>query len=77
VLPLLSSQALRAFNIKTVCINPGYVATPMCEDHKGVDHSLMIKPEDVAEAAMLALTTSATCCPSEITVRPVKPVYMS
>jgi short-subunit dehydrogenase len=68
---------LRSFNIKTVCINPGYVATPMSEGHTGVDHSLMITSEDVAEAAMLALKTSATCCPTEITVRPVKPVYTS
>ncbi len=44
----------------------GYVQTPMTRNVQGVDHSKMIQPSDVAEAAMLPFKTSASCLPFEI-----------
>jgi hypothetical protein len=35
-----------------------------------VDHSKMIKPSDVAEAAMLPFKTSVNCVPWEINLTP-------
>ena len=42
----------------------------MNRDLKGVDHSKMIKPADVAEAAMLPFKTRGTCVPYEINMSP-------
>ena len=44
----------------------GYVRTPMTRNIQGVDHSKMIQPSDVAEAAMLPFMTSASCLPFRI-----------
>ena len=38
----------------------------MTRSVQGVDHSKMIQPEDVAEAAMLPFVTSPSCLPFEI-----------
>ena len=47
-------------------MSAGYVRTPMTRDVQGVDHSKMIQPSDVAEAAMLPFNTSPSCLPFEI-----------
>jgi hypothetical protein len=57
-----------------VCINPGMVDTPMAAGVQGADKGRMIRTSDVAEAALLAVRTSESCCPQEITLRPVRPV---
>ncbi len=41
---------------------------------QGLDKGRMIRAADVAEAALLAVRTSESCCPQEITLRPVRPV---
>ena len=41
----------------------GMVRTSMTADFKGTDEERMIKPEDIAEAAMLAVRMSASACP--------------
>jgi NADP-dependent 3-hydroxy acid dehydrogenase YdfG len=33
------------------------------------DRDLILQPEDIAEAVMLAVNTSPACCPEEITLR--------
>jgi len=66
---LSCSLKLRDAGIKVVLLNPAYVDTAMTEGVRGADRSRMLRPEDVAEAALLALRTSAACCPQEITLR--------
>lgn len=64
-------EALRPYGILVSVLEPGYVDTPMVKDHP-LDHSLFIKPEDLAEAALLPfLLKSAT--PLEIVMKLVKP----
>jgi len=59
-------EALRTSNVKVVLINPGPIATDMT---KGVmNHDLTLEAEDIAEAAMLPLITTALCVPKEITL---------
>lgn len=53
------------------------VQTDMTQSYteKEVDPSKMIRPEDIAEAAMLAIRTSNSAVPQEIVVRPLLPVF--
>jgi hypothetical protein len=44
----------------------GFVETALTRQVEGVDHLKMIKPSDVAEAAMLPFKTSVNCVPFEI-----------
>jgi NADP-dependent 3-hydroxy acid dehydrogenase YdfG len=37
---------------------------------KHLDRSKMIQPQDIAQTVLFVLTSPATCCPVEITVRP-------
>lgn len=66
---LSSYERLREHGIKVVLVNPAYVNTPMVAGVPGVRLDRLLTPEDVAAAVMLAITTSAACCPSEITLR--------
>jgi 3-oxoacyl-[acyl-carrier protein] reductase len=66
---LSSYERLREHGIKVVLVNPAYVNTPMVAGAPGVRLDRLLSPEDVASAVMLAVTTSAACCPSEITLR--------
>lgn len=60
-------QALRQENVKVVSINPAAVATDMTEGK--MDHSKSLQTSDIAEAAMLAVRTSSSCVPQDITLR--------
>jgi 3-oxoacyl-[acyl-carrier protein] reductase len=66
-------QKLRRSGIKVVLINPAFVNTAMTAHVEDADRSRMLSPEDIAEAAMLAVRTSPACCPEEITLRLTKP----
>lgn len=66
---LSSYERLREHGIKVVLVNPAYVNTPMVAGAPGLRLDRLLSPEDVASAVMLAVTTSAACCPSEITLR--------
>jgi NAD(P)-dependent dehydrogenase (short-subunit alcohol dehydrogenase family) len=68
---LSSYERLRDHGIKVVLIHPGYVATPMTAGHPA-RHDRMMTPDDIAAAALLAVTTSPMCCPQEITLRLTK-----
>ena len=59
-------QALRHYDVKVVLINPGPVATEMTKGR--MDHSKSLTPEDIAKAAMLALTLSPQSVPMEMTL---------
>jgi short-subunit dehydrogenase len=66
---LSSYERLREHGIKVVLVNPAYVSTAMVAGVPGVRLDRLLTPEDVTAAVMLAVTTSAACCPSEITLR--------
>jgi len=63
--------SLRHHNIKVVLVNPAFVNTDLGNwiAGKEVIPERMLTPEDVAEAAMLAIRTSGACVPEEITLR--------
>ncbi len=42
---------------------------------KGAKVERMMKPEDIAKAAMLAVFTSGSAVPEEVVMRPVEPVF--
>jgi short-subunit dehydrogenase len=68
-------QHLRRSGIKVTIINPGLVATDMTRTSAGAREDRMIRPDDVAGAALLAVTTSPMCCPEEITLRLTRHAY--
>jgi 3-oxoacyl-[acyl-carrier protein] reductase len=73
------SQALyeevREHGVKVAVILPGYVDTPLIPPNRQLERSKMIQAEDVAQAVLYVLTSPATCCPVEITIRPQRTPY--
>ncbi len=63
-------EDLREFGVKVSTICPGFVDTEMVDALSKLDRQKMIAPEDVAEAVMYVVHSSARCCPTEITLRP-------
>jgi len=61
-------QQLREYGIKVVLINPAFVDTDMTAG-VSINREIMIKPNNIAEAMMLAVNSSQACCPEEITLR--------
>lgn len=70
----MSLQELRHHDVKVVLINPGPVATKMTEGR--YDHSKSSTPEDIAQAAMLALTLAPQSVPVEMTINTTQPALM-
>lgn len=62
-------EDVRESGIKVSTIMPGFVATDMTAP-LGKDSERMIRPDDIADAVMYVLSASATCCPTEIVIRP-------
>lgn len=65
-------QQLRGYGIKVTLINPAFVDTSMTAGVQEAKRERMLQPRDVADAAMLAIRTSPSCCPEEITLRLTK-----
>jgi 3-oxoacyl-[acyl-carrier protein] reductase len=63
-------EEVREHGIKVAVILPGYVDTPLIPPNRQLDRSKMIQADDIAQAVNYVLTSPATCCPVEITVRP-------
>jgi 3-oxoacyl-[acyl-carrier protein] reductase len=63
-------EEVREHGIKVAVILPGYVDTPMIPPVKHLERSKMIQADDIAQAVLFVLTSPATSCPVEITVRP-------
>ena len=72
---LSSYRHLRGHGIKVTLINPGLVATDMQQGNTRAREERMIRPDDVAAAALFAVTTSPMCCPEEITLRLTRYAY--
>lgn len=62
-------EDVREHGIKVSTIMPGFVATAMTAP-LGKDSERMIRPEDIADAAVYVLSASPACCPTEIVIRP-------
>ncbi|MCL4539799.1 MAG: SDR family oxidoreductase, partial [Bacteroidetes bacterium] len=63
---------VRKYNIRVVTICPGSVDTDF-GDHNRPDRDKILRPEDVAEAAVLAASLPARSMMSEIDMRPTNP----
>ncbi len=68
-------EEVREQGIKVAVILPGFVDTPLIPPNRQLDRSKMIQADDIAQAVHYVLTSPATCCPVEITVRPQKTPY--
>lgn len=74
-------EALAQAGVKAVLLEPAHVATDMAAAQGGgsryaeVKPELMIQPEDVAEAALLAFRLGPKACPSEIVVNRLQTPY--
>lgn len=68
-------EEVREHGIKVAVILPGFVDTPLIPPNRQLDRSKMIQPDDIAETVIFVLTSSATCCPVEIRVRPQRTPY--
>ena len=62
-------EDVREHNIKVSSIMPGFVRTDMTAA-MSLDAEKMLAPDDVAAAVSYVLSTSSTCCPTEIVLRP-------
>lgn len=60
--------------IRSVCINPGEVATPILDTRPrpptAEERAIMIQPEDIAAAAVFAACMPARTCMAEMTITP-------
>lgn len=60
--------------IRSVCINPGEVATPILEKRprppSAEERAIMVQPEDVAAAAVFAAGLPSRTCMAEMTITP-------
>lgn len=60
--------------IRSVCINPGEVATPILDTRPrpptAEERAIMIQPEDIAAAAVFAARMPARTCMAEMTISP-------
>ena len=68
-------EEVREEGIKVSVILPGFVDTPLIPPNRQLDRSKMIQADDIAQAVNYVLTSPATCCPVEITVRPQRTPY--
>lgn len=68
-------EEVRECGIKVAVILPGFVDTPLIPPNRQLDRSKMIQAEDVARTVHYVLTSPATACPVEITIRPQRSPY--
>ncbi|HVH91426.1 MAG TPA: SDR family NAD(P)-dependent oxidoreductase [Candidatus Acidoferrum sp.] len=68
-------EEVREHGIKVAVILPGFVDTPLIPPNRQLDRSKMIQAYDIAQTVLFVLTSPATSCPVEITVRPQRTPY--
>ena len=70
-------EELRALRIKVTTICPGVVDTEMTKgEWAGFDRSAMLRPTDVADAAMYVMSCGPRACPTEIILRCHHPIMV-
>ncbi len=62
-------EDVRDYGIKVSLIMPGFVATDLTAG-LGRKAARMLQPTDVADAVEFVLSSSPTCCPTELVLRP-------
>jgi 3-oxoacyl-[acyl-carrier protein] reductase len=62
-------EEIREEGIKVCSICPGYVNTELVKG-RGLTENKMIQPQDIADTVSYLLHAPATCCPTEIIIRP-------
>ena len=67
-------EDVREFGTKVCTIKPGWVNTALVES-EGIDSSLMIQPDDIAQTVLFILSLPNTACPTEITILPQRSPY--
>ena len=67
-------EDVREFGTKVCTIKPGWVNTALVES-EGIDSSLMIQPDDIAQTVLFVLSLPNTACPTEITILPQRSPY--
>ena len=67
-------EDVREFGTKVCTIRPGWVNTPLVHS-EGIEPSLMIQPEDIAQTVIFVLSLPDTACPTEITILPQRSPY--
>jgi len=70
-------EEVREQGIKVCALCPGFIKTPLVAGSKGLDDEKMIPVEDVAQTVLDVLLLSDKTCPTEITIRPQYPPYLS
>ena len=68
-------EDVREFGTKVCNIKPGWVNTPLVKS-EGIDKSLMIQPEDIAQTVLFVLSMPETACPTEIVILPQRSPYL-
>jgi 3-oxoacyl-[acyl-carrier protein] reductase len=61
---------VRNNNVRVVTISPGYVDTDFVPPNRRTDRSRFLQPEDVAEAVIQVMVTSARACCTELVLQP-------
>ncbi len=69
-------EDVREYGTRVCTIRPGWVNTPLVASESGIDRTLMIQPEDVAETVLFVLSMAETVCPTEITLLPQRSPYV-
>ena len=67
---------VREYGTKFCTINPKFVNTSMVNPER-VNPELIMQPEDISQVVQFILSTSATACPTEITVQPQRSPWKS
>jgi NAD(P)-dependent dehydrogenase (short-subunit alcohol dehydrogenase family) len=68
-------EEVREHGVRVAVICPGFVDTAMIPPNRKVDRARMLRPEDVADAVIFALSSSSTAAVAEITLRPQRSPY--
>lgn len=61
---------VRGTGVKVISVLPGYVDTAFIPPNRKVDRSAFLRPEDVAAAIVIGITSPAHACPTEIVLEP-------
>ena len=61
---------VRDAGVKVISVLPGYVDTAFIPPNRRIDRSTFLRPEDVAAAIVIGITSPGHACPTEILLEP-------